>query len=148
LPIGGETWPNIVGILLGTVAIVLIVYGLCVPILSVTGRYDIVTQLSLMCNGGEGSELYQLKQDTIRACQAVAVEAVVEEEAKDYKHKVLDDGEPPNDQTEKTIVGDPSARAAVDNGETSLLADDTYNDANETNIREVDEEVSSEMFDA
>jgi hypothetical protein len=68
LPIGRDAWPNIVGILLGVVAIVLIVYGLCVPILCESGRYDIITQLMLMIQRNPESELHLLQDDTVKAC--------------------------------------------------------------------------------
>lgn len=80
LPIGRDTWPNIVGILLGFVTICLFVYGLCVPILSPTGRVDFCTMI-VMKYKGEGSSLHVLKEDTIRICgdgeavEAVAIEA-------------------------------------------------------------------------
>ena len=120
-----------VGISLGTVALVLVVYGLCVPILSVTGRYDVITQFAAYWQG-EGSDLYQLKQDTIKACQA---NAVVEDEAKDFKNKANSDDEP-KDYTEKTmaVTGDQSARRVddEDNGETN-----SNDDQEENNIKEV-----------
>jgi hypothetical protein len=101
-----------VGIALGTVATGLIVYGLCVPILSVTGRYDVMTQLAAYCQG-QGSELAQLKQDCIQACQA---NAVVEEEAKDFKKSAKNDDEP-KDYTEKTMTADQSGRKVSDDDE-------------------------------
>lgn len=64
LPIGNATWPNIVGILLGVVAIVLAAYFLCVPILSETGRYDIFTRLWLLYK--KDSPLHELQADTVK----------------------------------------------------------------------------------
>jgi hypothetical protein len=66
LPIGRDAWPNIIGILLGFVGIAVIVFGLCVPIKSPTGRYDIFTTLYLKYKG-EDSPLTQLKNDTINS---------------------------------------------------------------------------------
>jgi len=66
IPIGYSDWPNIVGILLGALLIVLFVYFICVPVLSPTGRYDILTELylSMKLKRGQESELVQLREDT------------------------------------------------------------------------------------
>ena len=64
VPIGRDAWPNIIGILLGAVAIALIVFGLCVPIKSPTGRFDICTTLWIKYKG-EDCDLSQLRDDTI-----------------------------------------------------------------------------------
>jgi hypothetical protein len=66
LPIGRDAWPNIVGILLGTLALFAFVFGICVPITSPTGRFDIFT-LMYMKYKGPSSDLYQLQADTIAA---------------------------------------------------------------------------------
>ena len=67
LPIGKDAWPNIIGILLGLLVIGLFVYGICVPVLSPTGRVDIFTMISMKYKG-EGSALHVLQTDTIRVC--------------------------------------------------------------------------------
>ena len=67
LPIGKDAWPNIIGILLGLVVIGLFVYGICVPVLSPTGRVDVFTMISMKYKG-EGSALHILQTDTIRVC--------------------------------------------------------------------------------
>ena len=65
LPIGmAKSMPNIVSILLGVVAIAIVVYGLCVPVLSPTGRFDIFTQLWLRFK--KDSALRQLQEDTVK----------------------------------------------------------------------------------
>ncbi|CAB9507240.1 Inherit from COG: Na H antiporter [Seminavis robusta] len=64
LPIGNHAMPNIVGILLGAVSIVLIVYFLCVPVLSETGRFDIFTQLWIRLK--RDTSLQQLQEDTVK----------------------------------------------------------------------------------
>lgn len=68
-------WPNIVSILLGVLLTILFVYGMCVPVLSRTGRFDIFTEVGLRCKRGqeEESPLVQLKQDTIWACSGEQV---------------------------------------------------------------------------
>jgi Na+/H+ antiporter family len=63
LPIGRGTWPNIVGILLGALFIVITVLVLGRPIVNKTGSYDIFTELILRCKPSE--ELQKLKQDTV-----------------------------------------------------------------------------------
>lgn len=66
VPIGYSDWPNIIGILLGALVLVAFVYGICVPVMSPTGRYDIITELQLKLKGkrGNDSELVQLREDT------------------------------------------------------------------------------------
>jgi hypothetical protein len=72
-----------------------------------------------MCCNREGSDLDQLKQDCIQACQA---DTAMEEEAKDFKNMVEHDHEP-KDRTEATIVDSdpPSAQ------DTSLPGNHTNN---------------------
>ena len=82
IPIGYDAWPNIVGILLGAVVTVVFVYGLCVPVLCPTGRFDVFTELFLRwgrrgSEDGEESGLVQLKQNTARSYNG---ETVGEEE--------------------------------------------------------------------
>lgn len=71
LPIGYDAWPNIIGVLLGAGLTVGFVYGLCVPVLSPTGRFDPITELVLKVQARRGKEssLAQLKEDTIKAAQ-------------------------------------------------------------------------------
>jgi hypothetical protein len=65
IPIGYDAWPNIVGLLLGLVVIVVFVYFFCKPILSPTGAWDPITLVYMKLNKDEVLE--QLTQDTIRA---------------------------------------------------------------------------------
>jgi len=71
IPIGYSDMPNIVGILLGWLVLILFVYFVCVPVLSPTGRYDVFTEILLKVKQrrGQESELFQLKQDTISYLQ-------------------------------------------------------------------------------
>lgn len=79
LPIGRDAWPNIVGILLGTVAIVLFVYGVGVPVLCESGRYDMFTQLWILIQRDPESDLLLLQKDTIKACSPSSPEEVSNE---------------------------------------------------------------------
>lgn len=72
IPIGYDTWPNIVGILIGAGLVIAFVYLLCVPVMSPTGRYDLFTEAVLKIKtmrGGQDSDLVQLKEDTVKACR-------------------------------------------------------------------------------
>ena len=75
IPIGFDAWPNIVGILLGVVAILAFVFLLCVPISSPTGRYDLVTELFIKfnSNGTKEKELIKLREDTIKRARGEEV---------------------------------------------------------------------------
>jgi len=75
IPIGRSAWPNFVGILLGIVVIALFVYGLCVPILSPTGRFDIFTILYLKTKG-TNHPLRRLQDDTAAQSQQQQVASV------------------------------------------------------------------------
>mmetsp|Transcript_3695 Transcript_3695/g.7364 ORF Transcript_3695/g.7364 Transcript_3695/m.7364 type:complete len:768 (-) Transcript_3695:90-2393(-) len=86
VPIGYDAWPNIIGILIGAGLIVGFVYLFCAPVLSSTGRYDILTELILKiqtARGTEDSALLKLKEDTIKAYNGEYVDG--EQEAKDAK---------------------------------------------------------------
>jgi hypothetical protein len=62
VPIGREAWPNIVGIILGAIFILLCALLLAPPVISKTGRYDVLTELILRCRPSD--DLEKLKQDT------------------------------------------------------------------------------------
>jgi len=113
LPIGRDAWPNIVGILLGTVAIVLFVYGVGVPVLCESGRYDIFTQLWILIQRDPESDLLLLQKDTIKACSPSSHE------------------EGPN-ETEDLLVNpeDP----AHDEGKTDQASDETPKEGTETAV--------------
>ena len=65
IPIGHGAWPNIVGILLGAAITILFGRFYCQPVISPTGKFDLLTELFMMVNSD--SELHGLKEDTIKA---------------------------------------------------------------------------------
>ncbi|GAX12403.1 hypothetical protein FisN_2Hh234 [Fistulifera solaris] len=67
IPIGFDAFPNIVGLLLGWGVIIAFIYLVCVPVISETGKYDIVTELYLKIRGGDDTPLAILKEDTAKA---------------------------------------------------------------------------------
>jgi hypothetical protein len=64
LPIGYDTWPNIVGILLAILVLAVFVYCYCQPIISPTGSWDLITKIYLKATGN--NTLEQLQKDCIR----------------------------------------------------------------------------------
>jgi hypothetical protein len=90
LPIGNDTWPNIVGLLLGFVCIGAFVYLVCKPIISPTGAWDPCTLLYLKIKKGD-EVLEQLQQDTIRA-------AAGEDFSAPDPEKKLDSADEPSDE--------------------------------------------------
>jgi len=62
IPLGYGAYPNIVGLLLGFTAIGLFVYFVCVPVISPTGRWDIITML--FC--GRSKQLKELSVDCVK----------------------------------------------------------------------------------
>ena len=62
LPIGSQAWPNIIGILIGCVIVILFSYFVCVPVASPIGRYDVVTELGLRFF--PNAELLELRENT------------------------------------------------------------------------------------
>jgi hypothetical protein len=76
LPYGYGAWPNIVGILLGALALVVFVYTICVPVESPTGRYDVFDEAALWWarrRGNDDSPLIKLKEDAIKFYRGEAV---------------------------------------------------------------------------
>ncbi len=67
IPIGFDAWPNIVGLLLGWGVIVAFIYLVCVPVISQSGKYDIMTELYMKVRRGDDSPLAILKEDTAKA---------------------------------------------------------------------------------
>jgi Na+/H+ antiporter NhaC len=65
IPIGYDAWPNIIGVLLGAGLTLGFVYGYCQPVISPTGKFDILTELWLATK--KESPLHKLKEDTIKA---------------------------------------------------------------------------------
>lgn len=92
IPIGYDAWPNIIGILIGAGLVVLFAFFVCAPVLSPTGRFDLLTELTMMCKRseeGETSELLKLKEDTVKAYNGEEVEADVKAvDASDDSEKV------------------------------------------------------------
>lgn len=62
IPVGYGAYPNIVALLLGFAASVLVVYFFCVPVMSPTGRWDPITMLCC----GRKAELQQLSSDCVK----------------------------------------------------------------------------------
>ena len=62
LPIGSEVWPNVIGIMVGCVVIILFSYFVCVPVVSSTGRYDAFTELRIRFF--PNPELLELRENT------------------------------------------------------------------------------------
>jgi len=65
LPVGYGV-PNVVCVLLGLAVIILFVFFVCQPVISKTGKFDIITELYMRIKG-EDCELHKLKTDTIAA---------------------------------------------------------------------------------
>jgi Na+/H+ antiporter NhaC len=63
LPYGRGAWPNLVGLGLGSVALIAFVYLICKPIVNANGSYDIMTEIFLRAKNN--LELLTLKADTI-----------------------------------------------------------------------------------
>jgi hypothetical protein len=64
LPIGYDTWPNIVGFLLACVVLGVFVFFFCQPIISPTGSWDLMTKAYLKAT--RNNTLEQLQEDCIR----------------------------------------------------------------------------------
>ncbi len=62
IPIGYDAWPNLVGIFLGFFLCFIFAYFVCAPVESVTGRYDLITELRLKIY--KDPELLELKEYT------------------------------------------------------------------------------------
>ena len=120
LPIGKDAWPNIVGILLGFVVIGLFVYGICVPVLSPTGRVDIFT-LMYMKYKGEGSGLHVLRDDTARICGGEPETAPEETRALNEANPSESDA-PMKKEEGSDVTPPPDADTGVPEGEYSAEA--------------------------
>jgi len=73
LPIGYVGWPSIIGVLLGLGLIGAFTFFVCKPIVSETGKFDLLTELYMMATKSE--ELMTLQADTIKAYNGETVEA-------------------------------------------------------------------------
>jgi hypothetical protein len=89
IPIGYDAWPNIIGLLLGCGALVGFVYGLCVPVMNPTGRFDILTELYLKWKNVD-SPLYKLKEDTIKACEGTLETGVKKLPEEDSEEEIVE----------------------------------------------------------
>jgi hypothetical protein len=81
IPIGFDAWPNMIGIALGWLASLGFVYGVCVPVISATGRWD--PFFRYCCVGRHESDLIEtLTQDCIKKFNGETVEmkSAVEDE--------------------------------------------------------------------
>jgi hypothetical protein len=74
IPIGYDAWPNIIGILIGAGLIVGFVIFLCAPVISSTGRFDLMTELFFMIKRSENDEIATLKTDTVKAFNGEYIE--------------------------------------------------------------------------
>jgi len=83
IPIGYGAYPNIVGILLGWVACGLFVFFICVPVVSPTGAWDIVTKLCC----GRSEELKELAADCVKKASSENNDAAAAAAAKDESLK-------------------------------------------------------------
>jgi hypothetical protein len=72
IPIGFDAWPNMVGIVLGWLILLLFVYFVCVPVISPTGRWDVFSKYC--CRIPDKEFLETLTQDTIKKYHGQAVE--------------------------------------------------------------------------
>jgi hypothetical protein len=65
IPIGFDAWPNMVGIFIGWLVSLAFVYGVCVPVISGTGRWDVF--FKYCCMGGHDADFIEaLTQDCIK----------------------------------------------------------------------------------
>lgn len=87
VPIGWDAWPNIIGILIGAGLVVVFVFFVCTPVLTSTGRFDLLTSFLLMINRGDHTDMDKLKEDTIKAYNGEYVEG------EDENAKMLDSEE-------------------------------------------------------
>lgn len=72
IPIGYKAWPNMVGIALGWALSVAFAYGICVPIISPTGRWDFFSKYC--CGRSHGAAFMdELAQDTIKKANGEVV---------------------------------------------------------------------------
>ena len=104
LPIGNTTWPNWVGLLLGTCVITVFVFFFAQPIISKTGRYDLINELVLKVRGGDEG-LEKLRQDTIKRYED-GPSATAVDQLKALGFKDDDDDEPSGSDEHKKDVAE------------------------------------------
>ena len=118
LPIGPEVWPNIIGILLGCLALAMFVFLVCVPVASPIGRYDIFTELSLRYF--PNPELLELREDTKKFYSG---EVLHVKEVGMEKDEPIDDNEDDIDKSETKKISEEDIAAPEEA--------DKYNQASE-----------------
>jgi len=90
IPAGYSAYPNIIGLLLGWIACALFVFFVCVPVLSPTGSWDIVTKL--FCS--RSKELQELATDCAKKVNGEDIDS------DDKKEKAVDNDS--DDKKEKS----------------------------------------------
>jgi hypothetical protein len=103
VPIGYDSWPNIIGILLGCLVIGAFVFGLCPKVISPTGNFDFFVELFLKFNAD--SPLHQLKADTIKAFNG--------EEIDSTKKALDDESAEESDEVTPTVISGKNADMGV-----------------------------------
>jgi Na+/H+ antiporter family len=73
IPIGFDAWPNMVGIAIGWLASLGFVYGVCVPVISSTGRWDPFFKYCCLCRQ-DPDFIETLTQDCIKKFNGETVE--------------------------------------------------------------------------
>jgi len=100
IPVGRDAMPNVVGILIGAVASFTFVCFVGAPILSPTGRHDLMTELVLKCHSNP--HLLELREET-RKC--VEGSRVAGDETNDSAMEVSEaEEEPKAAKTDKSAV--------------------------------------------
>jgi Na+/H+ antiporter NhaC len=98
VPVGREAYPNGVGILLGLVGVLVVVFGLGVPVVSKTGRWPIF--MSLYLRFRPDPEMAQISEDTIKYFNGEMPEAYSKGK---LDHESEEDSDPVGDDPEKEI---------------------------------------------
>lgn len=113
IPIGYDAWPNIVGILIGSGVVVAFVYGLCVPVMNPTGRFDIFLELYLKYK--PDSPLYKLKEDTVKACEGTLVIPEVKKLSsdEDSEHEIVELNEVSQEHAGEEVKGVPEGEGVM-----------------------------------
>jgi len=107
IPIGKDAWPNVIGFLLGTLVLVAFIYLVCVPVISKSGKFDVITEIVLWSRNRRGQrhhhsvELEQIKEDTVLAFEG--------KEVSPLKKTHADEEEGDSDSNGKEPAYDPSA---------------------------------------
>lgn len=100
IPIG-HGWPNIVGIIVGAIFLAAFGFLICKPIISDTGKFDLLTEM-IMAIRGSDSSLHELQIDTMKKAAGEIVEQKEDVGDDDEEPKKLDDDE--EEELEKVVV--------------------------------------------